>query len=102
MSNTSKRLQKAPMKIKKRCKPPFTPTNEQLKSVFPAKDFYYRFLEGERNVSKFYKGQFSRVERIVLFCRVELEWSVRQINRFTGISYWTVTETFKKIKEWRF
>jgi len=55
----------------------------------------------EKNVRSQYRRTFDRMERLILFCKVELGWGRPRIVKNMHISSRQVEKCLKKIKEWR-
>lgn len=78
-------------------KPP--PTHMRLKGIFHHKT-YYEFLDMERNMATIYRRAFTRMERIILFCKVVCDWGRDRIMKETGITKYQIDMLSKKVREW--
>lgn len=77
------------------------PGDFRLKSIFPSLEIYEDWVEGEKNVSQVYRKEFSRMERLILYCRVACGWGRRTITKKLGLSEFAVREFYTKMKAWR-
>ena len=76
------------------------PTNARLKMGLPNIEVYYDFLDREKRMTNLYRKTFSgKTERIIVFCRIMLNWSRVTMHRKLGIPQSQIVKCYEKLRD---
>ncbi len=74
------------------------PSNARLKRVFSA-EIYAEWCEMERSMTPMFRQSFSRLERIIIFCKMILGWGKMKMKQHLKISQRQIERTYRRLGE---
>jgi hypothetical protein len=74
------------------------PSNTRLRRVFSA-EIFAEWCDMERSMTPMFRKSFTRLERIIIFCKIVVGWGMPQMIKRLKISQRQIANTYKRLEE---